>query len=174
MESLNSLLIIASAFSVFGQYIDTNHRNEYKTVKAKLFDLELHDLDHNKGMADVKKRIDTFDAKDCLRAILYTRFLFAYLIAIVITIGTYHYKQLVHGNFTSTEAVLYNHVITLSFSTALGIISILLAWRLYSMNNEKYKAQEAIKQIKETYDTVILTMESIKAYQSPTVVRVKK
>ncbi len=172
MESLNSLLIIASAFSVFGQYIDNNHRSEYQAVKDKLFNLELYDLDHNEGMGDVKKRIDHFDAKNCLRAIRYIQVLFLYLISIVATIGLYHYVQYAKGDFTDAEAALYNYVITFSFSSTLFLISILLAWRLFSMNKEKNKAIDAVKQIIDTYDAVVLTVNSIKAYKTPTVVRV--
>ena len=167
MENLNSLLIIASAFSVFGQYIDNNHRSEYQAVKENLANLDLSDADHNDGMRDVKEQIDDFLAKNCLRATRYIVGLFMYLVSIAFAVGLYHGIQAQWGEFDKATASSITHTVMFIFSATLIIISFSLTKRLKAMYEEKNEAKSEVREIKKIHDTVVRTIGSVKISTSP-------
>lgn len=160
MESLNSLLIIASAFSVFGQYIDNNHRSEYQSVIDNLAGIKLADADHNDGMRDVKERIDDFLAKDCLRATRFIIGLFVYLASVALVVGIYYFVQFKWGVFVEPHLTEIHNGVMSFFSIVLLLISSLMTWRLKAMYSEKMKAKIEVKEIKKLHATVTRAMSS--------------
>lgn len=159
MDSLNSLLIIASAFSVFGQYIDTNHRNDIQAIKEKLYQLDLSDADHNSGMADVKTQWDDFMNSDCLRARSYVLSLFLYLILTVLFISVASGLSAlgIWGITNNNKSWLI-----LLFGVVLLIISVLMVWRLLEMGKERERAKENARNIHDLHRAVHTAIQSVK------------
>lgn len=161
MESLNSLLIIASAFSVFGQYIDNNHRSEIEAEKNKIDGWDLSESLHNNGFAVVKEKIDDFKAKECLRATTYVKSLFVYLATIVATIAGYHASQVIFVLSESQKNEATNIV-----TTFFGVVLFFIAWgmghRLKGMLDEKRQAKTEVLGLKGFYDIAKATLDSQK------------
>jgi len=87
-QSLTALIIVTSALSVFGQYIDTVHRQEMADMRNDLESLGLKNIkgDVPNHFSDVKKRWDhTLSAmEECKRAIGPVICLFTLLIIAVV------------------------------------------------------------------------------------------
>jgi len=83
-QSLTALIIVTSALSVFGQYIDTVHRQEMADMRKDLESLGLNNIEGTvpKPLSDVKKRWDQAlsGMQKCERAIKPIIFLFLLLI----------------------------------------------------------------------------------------------
>lgn len=162
MDSINSLLIIASAFSVFGQYLDNSHNHEIDKLKKELSGLDLSDANHDDGLSMIKLRWDDFMNKDCLRAKPFVAVLFVYLIAIVfcvtLTNGLCFFVE-----FSGSQMRSMDRFITMLFGGVLLVISLLMTFRLMAMMKQRIKRAEAAEEINNLYQPVRASIDSRKA-----------
>lgn len=157
MEYINSLLIIASAFSVFGQYIDNTHRLEIQTIKNKLRVLDFKLADSNPSMAQVKEDWDNALACTCLGAKNFVKALFIYLVLIVLTVGVFSFIKACFEVDAATLTVANQWVIVM-LSLVLLWVSISLGIRLRMMTIQKNNLSTEVTGVLSLYDTVLLAI----------------
>lgn len=146
MDGINGLLIIASAFSVFCQYIDNNHRAEIKEAKEKARALDLS----SQVLTGLREEVDDFLAKDCLRVRSHIFALFGFLLAIIIT-TTYFNFHMVYSPLTAATERVVNHCITGLFGFFLAVISVTICARYIGMQAEKKTVDlDSKRYVKET------------------------
>lgn len=132
MDGINGLLIIASAFSVFCQYIDNNHRSEISTAKEKAKKIDLDGA----ALHSLKKEVDDFIATDCLRMKGHVMSLFTLLIAIIISITLFNISSALDWLSYSTMSTIDSSV-TGVFGIVLTWMSVSIAKKYIAMQNEK-------------------------------------
>ena len=158
MEGINGLLIVASALSVFCQYIDANHRTEMLAHKKDASDIDTSDETGNPGLASVKESIDDFVAKDCLRMKDFVLYLFSFLILIVLAITSHNTANL-FGLLDKAELQAAG-IVFISFSGVLLLtLSLFIIVRFKAMQTEKNNGITNINRLKQDYELVKKSIE---------------
>lgn len=161
MDSINSLLIIASAFSVFGQYLDNSHNHEIEKLRSTLSGIDLSDADHDLGLAKVREKWDDFMIGECLRAKPFVIALFFYLLSVVLFIAVVNsLSSYYHYNVSKIRHI--DHFMTAVFGSVLLIVSSAMTRRLISMMREKGKKQAKSEEIMTLYSSVRASIDSHK------------
>jgi len=146
MEYLNGMLIIASAFSVFGQYIDTGHRHEIQCLKDSLEKLDFDDPDGDDGLNECKVEWDRLRIIEPLRTQFLIGVLAAYLVSLVIYFTAYH-LGILFFSWPVEKSAYINNLATASAGVILVLISISMFVRVYKMASQKKKFKDKCKSL---------------------------
>ena len=149
-------MIVASALSVFCQYIDTNHKNDIQIIKNDILKMDLCDADKNPGIAEVKKSWDDILNKACLRANSYVVALFVYLASIVLFMSVQSF--LVAITYTIPPLIL--HSIIGSFGIGLLLLFIRVGGRIKGMWAEQSTFKTDANALKKTHKAVMAAMRA--------------
>ena len=163
MEGLNSLLIVASAFSVFCQFIDTNHKNDVQAIKDSLAKLNLTEDKKNTGIAQVKESWDNVVNHNCLRAKNYVIALFLYLSAIVLLISAQNFYLATASSEEAKAILSISHYIVSFLGGFLLVLFILAAIRVAKMWNEQIYLENKAKETQKIYKAVRASINSERA-----------
>jgi len=150
MEGFTSLLIIASAFSVFGQYLDNIHQKEIEHIKNKAEQIDI--ADH--WAEQVRKNRDDLISKPCKRAKRYVFALFVFLLVMLAIVAWNSVAKLTGWNEVNGE---WRMVVS---SCMLLMISISLGYRLWNMSQERSRFERDLGSLQETADAIKNTLEA--------------
>lgn len=156
MEGFTSLLIIASAFSVFGQYLDNNHFNEIERIKDEVRNRSLP-KNHTDGL---KEKWDNLASHKCLRARPIVFSLFGFLVFMLAGILLRGILKALAIDTKSYDWLAWSIPLAALF---LICISGAMIWRLWKMGQEKEKLKRQASSINELCDAV---EAAAKAYSS--------
>lgn len=163
MDGLNSLLIVASALSVFCQYIDTNHKSDIQTIKSNISKLDFSEADKNHGMAEVKKSWDDILNSRVSRANNYVVALFFYLASIVSFISIHNFQIAIEYIVIPSSP----HYVVSIFGLILLFLFICIAMRIKGMWAEQVSLKNDANVLKKTHKAVRAAIQSQKANHQP-------